>query len=197
LGTVLEDMEQITAWNLSSDMLMSSVVTASSVVGCQDSALAIGYALAGQAFPNFVVATRRLDRLHDLTEATHLLVPIKGEAVSGPRTLDVKLEDAEGCRIQVSLFAVTGRSEEWRTAVIPIQRFKTPFCEGTERTLDLSRIAALELGISELALTGVLPDADEPASGALLVGDITWISEADFEGDPNALRCLRFDAGEG
>lgn len=149
--------------------------------------LVMGYELPenapGVPEHDWVVARRELPGRADLGAADFLLVPMQGSSGAAPRTLEVKLQDANGCMAIVPLTELTGLTPR-RTAVIAMERFAS--C-GTGSSTDLGSIVALEIGISEVGPGG--PSADA-ASGHVMIDDIHWATAEELRRPTSAFECV-------
>lgn len=127
-------------------------------------ALQLDFSLAENPSQNWVVARTELDAPIDLSQDDFLLVPFVGESMVASRTLEVKLQDDSGC-MTTHLLPAVSELPACRTALISMQSFSVlggSSC-GAEGATDLSSIAAIEIGVSEVggeqlgvAVTGTL-----------------------------------------
>ena len=135
-------------WQIFTDGL-GSAVTGAAASGCHDNGMSVAYSLVASSQPNWISLRKVLPTAVDMSGADFLLTPFQGDPTGLARTIEFKLEDANGCRCTVPYTASTPLPV-FRTVVTSLQRFKVPdpgTCSNT--SLDFSQIKAIEVGISE------------------------------------------------
>ena len=168
-----------------------SNVTIASGSGCHNepqSALALHYSLVASPNADWVSIRKQLSTPLDLSGAAYLLFPFKGESGGLARTIEIKLEDTNGCRTS-DIITAASDLPVWRTTVISLSQFSRPgqsTCGGNIAT-DLSRISTFEIGISELG--NDVPSPEAAASGTLLIDDITFVDAAALQGGTDHYEC--------
>jgi hypothetical protein len=175
-GETLAEVGDASAWEVVAVHGDGTGVTISTGdESCSGQSLSIDWTL-GEG-ESWVVLRRALPSPIDLSAAGWLYVPFQGDPAAPHVALEVKLEDADGCRALHRFDGVTDL-EPWRTMVLGRTAFSVPdsgrSAEGA-CTLDRSRVSAVQVAIS---------DAVGGGGGRLRLGDVTtaerdpWTPEA-------------------
>jgi hypothetical protein len=152
-------------------------ISVESADGCRGEGLALRYSLPATSDADWASLRRVLPEPWDLSSFDYLLLPFKAEAetTAAARTIEFKLEDADGCRTTALLTRATDLPV-LRTAVFSLEMFERPgfsTCAG-EMMTDLTRISAWEIGVSEVG--DDVSRKDEAALGTLVFDDITLLT---------------------
>lgn len=189
-GALLDGMEWSAGaggWQVFTDGL-GSAATGEVATGCHDNGMSVAYSLVASDQPNWISVRKVLPAAVDMSRADFLLTPFRGDATGLARTIEFKIEDASGCRSTV-LFTAATPLPVFRTAVISLQRFTRPAsstCTGTP--VDLTKIKAMEIGISEIG--NDVPSPTLAASGQLTFDDFTFVSRDAMVSSQTFFECV-------
>ena len=189
-GTLLDGMDWSTEsgdWQLYTDGL-GSTATGAAASGCHDNGMSIAYSLVASTQPNWVVMRKVLPAAVDMSGADFLLTPFRGDPTGLARTIEFKIEDANGCRSAVPFTSATPLPV-FRTAMISLQQFTRPQQSScTNVPVDLSKIKAIEIGISENGSD--VPSPDLAATGQITFDDLTFVSRSDLLKPQTFFECV-------
>lgn len=189
-GTLLDGLEWSTAadgWQVFTDAL-GSKASGSAATGCHNSGMTVAYSLAASDQPNWISVRKVLPVAADVSKADFLLTPFKGDATGLARTIEFKLEDSSGCQSAV-LYTAATPLPVFRTVVTSLQQFTRPdssTCTGTP--VDLTKIKAIEIGISEIG--DDVPSPTLAASGQITLDDITFVARDALSGSQTIFECV-------
>lgn len=178
VGQILGDVEP-TSWDVYVDG-HGSMANLSAGGGC--AGMDLDYSLVAGPEDDWVVARRELPPT-DLGGADFLLVPFAGEEVA-PRTLEIKLQDGDGCMTMQSLELVTDLPV-CRTAVLRMEGFTVPGAASCGGTTDPSNITAIEIGISEAGAAMT----DSGVLGTVSLGPIRFATDAELRRPMTSFEC--------
>lgn len=197
-GQRFEGMDTPSEWAVYTDGI-GSTLSVTTESGCHDTGIQFDWSLGAHEDPNWVVMRKELSSPVDLSTSEFLLIPFSGTPGDDERNLELKLEDANGCRTTLMLWNATNL-DVYRTMVVALDQF-TAEPSTCGNALDLSTTKALEIGISEYNTVGQFPS--DGASGTLHFDDWTTVNASDLmmtmdhfecvEGNPDVLSAVAND----